>query len=155
MKLQTFQALSGDDDMPTVCVSGGFDPLHVGHLRMFKEAAEYGDLIVIINSDEWLIRKKGKLFMLFEERAEIIASLDFVYKVVLAKDSDGTVCDSLKELEPDYFANGGDRGEENTPELDVCEELGIEPLFNIGGGKVRSSSDMLRQYNEIGEENVG
>jgi len=128
-----------------VVVSGGFDPIHVGHLRMMKEAAEHGKLTVVINSDAWLKRKKGYVFMPWEERAELISALSCVDKVIEAKDDDRTVCETLKELRPDIFANGGDRGVNTTPEAKLCEELGIELIWNIGGGKVRSSSKLVRE----------
>ena len=128
-----------------VVVSGGFDPIHVGHLRMMKEAAEHGKLTVVINSDAWLRRKKGYVFMPWEERAELISALSCVDKVIEAKDDDRTVCETLKELRPDIFANGGDRGVNTTPEAKLCEELGIELIWNIGGGKVRSSSKLVRE----------
>ena len=91
-----------------IAVSGGFDPLHVGHLRMMQEAAQHGKLTVIINSDEWLLRKKKYVFMPWEERAELILAYDFVDNVVKAKDDDRTVVVTLEELRPDIFANGGD-----------------------------------------------
>jgi len=128
-----------------VVVSGGFDPIHVGHLRMMKEAAEHGKLTVVINSDAWLKRKKGYVFMPWEERAELISALSCVDKVIEAKDDDRTVCETLKELRPDIFANGGDRGVNTTPEAKLCEELGIELIWNIGGSKVRSSSKLVRE----------
>jgi len=127
----------------TIVVSGGFDPLHVGHLRMMQEAAQHGLLTVIINSDEWLLRKKGYVFMPWEERAELIESYDFVNQVVKAQDEDRTVVKSLDELRPDIFANGGDRGNINTPEARFCRENNIEMMFDMGGGKIQSSSTMV------------
>lgn len=127
----------------TIMVSGGFDPLHVGHLRMIKEAAQYGKVIVVVNSDDWLLRKKGYKFMDWEDKKELIEGYAEVWKVVSVDDSDGTVCEALRREKPDYFGNGGDRTSNNTPEKEVCEELGIEMLWNIGGGKVRSSSDLV------------
>lgn len=127
----------------TIAVSGGFDPMHVGHLRMIKEAAKHGKLTVILNTDEWLLRKKGYVFMSWDERAEIIETYDFVEKVVPARDEDKTVVESLKELKPDIFANGGDRKNENTPEVKYCKENNIEMMWNVGGGKVQSSSTMV------------
>ena len=128
-----------------VAVSGGFDPIHVGHLRMMQEAAEHGKLTVIINSDAWLRRKKGYVFMPWDERAELISALACVDNVIQANDDDRTVCETLKELRPDIFANGGDRGVNTTPEAKLCEELDIELMWNIGGGKVRSSSNLVRE----------
>ena len=126
-----------------VAVSGGFDPIHVGHLRMLQGAAKLGSLTVIINSDAWLERKKGYVFMPWEERAEIISAFECVDNVIEAKDDDKTVCESLRAIRPDVFANGGDRGAGNTPESRLCEELGIELKYNVGGGKVRSSSHLV------------
>ena len=128
----------------TVMVSGGFDPIHVGHVRMIQEAAKHGDVIVVANSDAWLERKKGYVFMPWEERAEIILSMRGVLDVLPVDDSDGTVCDALRRYNPGYFANGGDRKQNNTPEMDVCEELGIEMLWEVGGVKIQSSSDLVK-----------
>ncbi len=129
--------------VPTIAVSGGFDPIHKGHVQMIREAAEYGNVIVILNSNDWLVRKKGYKFMSFDERAYIAGSIKGVIIVANVDDSDGTVCKALRRFKPDYFANGGDRYENNTPEMDVCEELGIEMLWNIGGGKIQSSSQLV------------
>ena len=126
-----------------VCVSGGFDPVHVGHLRMMQEAQQYGEVIVIVNSDAWLMRKKGYIFMPFYERCEIIEGFECVSITSHAGDTDNTVCDALRRIKPDYFANGGDRKTDNTPEMDVCQELGIEMLWSVGGGKVQSSSSLV------------
>ena len=124
-------------------VSGGFDPIHVGHVRMIQEAAKHGDVIVVANSDAWLERKKGYVFMPWEERAEIILSMRGVLDVLSVDDSDGTVCDALRRYSPTSFANGGDRGAKNTPEMQVCADLGIEMLWEVGGGKIQSSSDLV------------
>ncbi len=124
-------------------MSGGFDPIHKGHVRMIREAAELGDVVVILNSDDWLERKKGYKFMDFNERSYIAASIKGVAIVTGVDDSDGTVCEALQRIKPDMFANGGDRYDTNTPEMSVCKELGIEMLWNIGGGKEQSSSDLI------------
>ena len=129
--------------IPTIAVSGGFDPIHKGHIQMIREASGYGNVIVILNSDDWLIRKKGYKFMSFEERAYIAGNIKGVTIVTNVDDSDGSVCEALRRMKPDYFANGGDRYDTNTPEMDVCIELGIKMLWNIGGGKVQSSSDLV------------
>ena len=129
-----------------VAVSGGFDPVHVGHVRMIAEAANYGAVIVIANSDAWLMRKKGYIFMTWEERQEILYSLKGVADVLEAKDDDGSVCETLRKLNPDIFANGGDRKYSNTPEVALCQELGIEMLWNVGGGKIQSSSELVAKH---------
>jgi cytidyltransferase-like protein len=131
-----------------IAVSGGFDPIHIGHVRMILDAAKLGNVLVIANSDEWLVRKKGYSFMPFEERAEILASIKGVMKVVKASDDDDTVCQSLYDNKIDIFANGGDRKNDNVPEVAVCNKLGIEMLWNIGGGKIQSSSTLVERIDE-------
>ena len=127
----------------TVCVSGGFDPVHIGHLRMIQEAAQHGEVIVIVNSDEWLMRKNGYIFMPFKERCEILEGIRGVKETASVDDTDGTVCEALRRIKPTYFANGGDRKTNNTPEMDVCETLGIGMLWGIGGKKIQSSSALV------------
>ena len=122
-----------EEQKATVMVSGGFDPVHVGHIRMIREAAKYGDVIVIANSDEWLHREKGFNFMEFNSRYEILNSLKGVILVDSVNDSDGTVCDAIRRHKPTYFANGGDRRKDNTPEVMLCKELGVKLLWGIGG----------------------
>tara|TARA_R110000824_G_scaffold60749_1_gene162147 strand:+ start:691 stop:1128 length:438 start_codon:yes stop_codon:yes gene_type:complete len=129
----------------TVMVSGGFDPIHVGHVRMIIDASKHGDVIVVANSDEWLFRKKGYTFMGFQERKEILMSIKGVIDVVSVNDEDGTVCSALVEHKPTFFANGGDRTDKNTPEKRICEELGIQMLWNIGGQKIQSSSELVEK----------
>ena len=131
---------------PLVAVSGGFDPVHVGHVRMIAEAANHGDVIVIANSDAWLMRKKGYIFMTWEERQEILYNFKGVVDVLEAKDDDGSVCETLRHLKPDIFANGGDRKDINTPEVALCQELGIEMLWNMGGEKIQSSSELVAKH---------
>jgi len=126
-----------------ICVSGGFDPVHIGHLRMMQSAAEYGDVMVIVNSDKWLMRKKGYIFMPFQERCEIIRGFACVSGTTYVDDIDDTVCEALERIKPDYFANGGDRKKNNTPEMEVCTEHGIRLLWNIGGRKIQSSSELV------------
>ena len=130
-----------------VALSGGFDPLHVGHVRMIQEAAKLGTrLVVIVNGDEFLLRKKGYAFMSLEERMELVRALRGVDEVVAAIDRDQTVCETLRMVRPHVFANGGDRRNmEDIPEAVVCRELGIEMVFNVGGGKVQSSSDLVQR----------
>jgi cytidyltransferase-like protein len=129
--------------MPIVCVSGGMDPLHEGHVRLIHDAATHGDVIVILNSDEWLMRKKGYVFMPWLSRAYILRSIKGVKDVVPVDDADGTVCEALYRIRPDFFANGGDRVADNTPELRLCTDLGIKAIFNVGGQKIASSSEIV------------
>lgn len=130
-------------EKPLIAVSGGFDPIHIGHIRMIRDASRYGDVMVIINSDDWLQRKKGYVFMPWQERAEIVGNIKGVSLIVAVNDEDGTVCEALRRHKPDAFANGGDRKTENTPEMDVCEELGIQMMWAIGGNDKPQSSSWL------------
>ena len=135
---------------PTVMVSGGFDPVHAGHIRMIRDAASHGDVIVIANSDDWLFRKKGFVFMTFDQRAEILNAIKGVILVDSVDDTDGTVCEAIRRLKPDFFANGGDRGRSNTPEQAVCEELGVKLLWGVGGDKkLASSSDLVQNVRDF------
>ena len=134
----------------TVMVSGGFDPVHAGHIRMIRHAAQYGGVIVIANSDDWLFRKKGFVFMEYERRIEILNAIKGVVLVDSVDDSDGTVCEAIRRLKPTYFANGGDRGKSNTPEQAVCEELGVKLLWGIGGEeKLDSSSELAKKVRDF------
>ena len=132
-----------------IVVSGGFDPIHVGHLRMFKEASELAPkLIVIVNNDNFLINKKGYVFMPLAERIEIIEDFGVVDMVVESVDKDLTVCETLQWLAKKeniiIFANGGDRNNTDAiPEADVCRENKIAMKFNVGGGKIQSSSSLV------------
>jgi len=128
---------------PTVMVSGGFDPVHAGHIRMIRDAANFGDVIIIANSDDWLFRKKGFVFMTFEQREEILNAIKGVILVDSVNDTDGTVCEAIRRHNPTYFANGGDRRKTNTPEVDVCKELEIKLLWGVGGDKKLASSSEL------------
>lgn len=135
-----------------VAVSGGFDPVHVGHVRLFKEAKKLGDeLIVILNNDNWLNAKKGYVFMPQRERKELLEALSSVDKVILTKHppnpEDMSVCRDLLALRPNIFANGGDRHKHNIPEVAVCDKIDCQMVFNVGaGGKVQSSSWLLNNY---------
>jgi len=126
-----------------VAVCGGFDPIHVGHIRHLRDAKRLGDiLVVMLNDDDWLMKKKDYVFMSFEERKEIIESIRYVDKVVPVIDTDGSVAKTLEKLKPDVFAKGGDRKMDNIPksEIDVCKRLRIKMVFGVGGRKVQSSS---------------
>ena len=126
-----------------IAVSGGFDPVHVGHVRMILASGQLGDVIIIANSDEWLMRKKGYVFMPYEERQEVLYGIKGVIDVVEALDEDDTVCKTLKKINPDIFANGGDRKEGNVPEYDLCNSLNIEMVFGVGGNDKPQSSSWL------------
>ena len=135
--------------MKVSIVSGGFDPLHVGHIELFERAKKLSDeLWVILNTDKFLTNKKGKPFMPFDERKKILKSLRVVDLVIPCIDKDQTVCKTLKKLKKTlaitdtelFFCNGGDRTSgKNTPEHKLCEEIGIETVYGLGD-KIQSSS---------------
>lgn len=135
-----------------VAISGGFDPIHPGHTRLIHAARKLGDkLVIILNNDNWLKQKKGQPFMHQKERKEVLLALRDVDAVVLTNHkqnpTDMSVCDSLKKIKPNIFANGGDRKKDNIPEVVVCEALGCKMVFNVGhGGKVQSSSWLISNY---------
>jgi D-beta-D-heptose 7-phosphate kinase/D-beta-D-heptose 1-phosphate adenosyltransferase len=139
-----------------VMVSGGFDPIHIGHIRYIREAKMLGDkLVVVINNDNWLRMKKGNEFMNEMERKEIIEAILGVDQVIISSHckntKDTSVCEEIKIIKPHVFANGGDRKPDGdpVPEVSLCEEMGIKMVYNIGrGGKIRSSSEMLKEYSK-------
>tara|TARA_A100001015_G_scaffold69395_1_gene76861 strand:+ start:231 stop:980 length:750 start_codon:yes stop_codon:yes gene_type:complete len=137
--------------MITVVISGGFDPIHVGHLRMIEEAKNIGDrLIVILNNDDFLNDKKGFAFMPQDERAEIIKGFKYVDEVVISIDQDSTVVKTIEMIQKkqkiDIFANGGDRkNEDDIPESEICKKHNIKMIFNVGGEKIQSSSDLVKK----------
>jgi cytidyltransferase-like protein len=134
--------------MTVVAISGYFDPIHEGHMDMIEAAAQYGRLHVYLNSDEAAIRKKGYVLLPFKTRARILWAIKGVEMVIPAEDDDGTVCETIKKFKPDIFCNGGDRLPENTPELKLCCDLGIKMLFNIGGEKIQSSSELVKKVRQ-------
>jgi len=144
--------------MKKVVVSGGFDPVHVGHLRLFKEAKKFGDhLTVILNTDNFLKNKKGYFFMPFKERKEIISSFSCVDKVEKSIDKDETVIKTLEKLSKnndiDVFANGGDRKNvADIPEYDFCKKNKIKMIFDIGGDKIQSSSSLITRFKNYQED---
>jgi cytidyltransferase-like protein len=143
--------------MKIVLVTGGFDPLHSGHIEYFNAAKELGDkLIVGINSDEWLARKKGQPFMPWQERAAIVANLQVIDRVINFDDSDNSAKDAIRKAQsifPNHeiiFANGGDRTKDNIPEMDLLNEyLNLRFVFAVGGeNKLNSSSWILREWKQ-------
>ncbi len=140
----------------TVAISGAFDPIHIGHVRYIREAAKLGDrLVVILNSDDFLLRKKGFVFMPFEERKEILENFKGVSEVIAAVDEDQTVCKTLQLVKPNIFAKGGDRtGPENIPEAKTCHKIGCKLVTNVGGGKIRSNSELSWKVKELGMEDT-
>ena len=134
--------------MITVAVAGGFDPVHGGHLAHLLAARELGDrLVVLLNCDDDMRRKKGYCFLPFKDRAAILQELRCVDEVREISDRDGSCGRALAELRPGIFAKGGDRGPTNMPqnELDICRDLGIQIVYGVGGDKVQSSSELVQK----------
>ena len=136
-----------------IILSGGFDPIHKGHIRMFKEASLNGMVVAGLNSDEWLIRKKGKFFMPFVERKEILESIKYIDLVKSFDDSDDTACNLIHKIDIEFsdkynifFGNGGDRTNQTTPEIKFCNDNNIDLIWGLGGGIIQSSSDLLKNW---------
>ena len=136
-------------------VSGGFDPVHIGHIRMFTEAKKIGSVIIGLNSDDWLMRKKGFIFMPFEERKEILLALNAVKEIEAFDDSDDTCIKFIErwaEIQGRAFGwvtvtfcNGGDRNNNTTPEVKFCAENDINLAWDIGGKtKAQSSQELVK-----------
>jgi D-beta-D-heptose 7-phosphate kinase/D-beta-D-heptose 1-phosphate adenosyltransferase len=154
--MKTEPKKKSNKNIKIVAVSGGFDPIHIGHIRMFKEAKKLGDkLVVILNNDHWLMKKKGVVFMPQRERKELIEAIQHVDKVMLTQHKpnpqDMSVCQELQKLRPHIFAQGGDRNTANIPpcEVRLQKEIGFKIIQNMGlGGKIQSSSWLLTNYLE-------
>jgi cytidyltransferase-like protein len=132
-----------------IVVTGGFDPIHSGHLSLIEEARKLGRVIIGLNSDEWLIRKKGMPFQSFDERYAILSNIKNVLCVVKFDDSDGSAIDAIQKSHEMFpksqivFVNGGDRTSGNIPELEYCKQNSIEMLFGIGGNTKKNSSSWI------------
>ena len=135
-----------------VAVSGYFDPVHKGHIEYFRLAKKLGDkLVVILNNDKQAAMKKGRAFMDEEGRKAVLEALEMVDEVVISVDKDGSVCESIKKVNPDIFANGGDRFSDEVPEAKLCSDLGIKIIDNLGE-KVQSSSALVSESRKSGFE---
>tara|TARA_B100000700_G_C14906896_1_gene790216 strand:- start:665 stop:1183 length:519 start_codon:yes stop_codon:yes gene_type:complete len=143
--------------------SGGFDPLHVGHVRCIKETVKMagdsdkfpsslkGLVVVVVNDDSFLINKKGYAFMPLKERMEIIDAIEGVdFVVPWIAEEDQTVIGALKKLKPKYFTKGGDRFDASTiPEWEICQKINCEIITGVGGGKIQSSSTLVEDSREF------
>jgi D-beta-D-heptose 7-phosphate kinase/D-beta-D-heptose 1-phosphate adenosyltransferase len=140
-----------------ILITGGFDPVHSGHIKAFRAAERFGKLVIGLNSDSWLARKKGTSFMPFAERYTVVSNLAPVHSILDCwDDSDNTACAAIhlfhKQFKdrgvPLVFANGGDRvpQQANSEEFELCTQLGIVSVFGLGGAKTASSSSFLQDY---------
>lgn len=139
--------------MTIVLATGGFDPIHSGHINYLNDAKKLGNILYVgVNSDAWLARKKGKHFMNWEERAIIVSNLKSVDYVIPFEDFDGTAKDAIRLVRKNHpqdkiiFVNGGDRTKENIPEMDIIDN-NLEFVFAVGGDmKQNSSSWILKSW---------
>jgi D-beta-D-heptose 7-phosphate kinase/D-beta-D-heptose 1-phosphate adenosyltransferase len=138
----------------TILLSGGFDPLHIGHVQMMQNAAKIARVIVAVNTDEWLMRKKGYIFMPEAQRIQIVQAIEGVdYAFSMrdmppigdnpGSDDDNTACAAIRYLSPDFFGNGGDRKLGAVPEDDVCASYGCKQIYGLGGNDKPQSSSWL------------
>lgn len=140
--------------MRIALVTGGFDPIHVGHVELLKGASKLGHIVIVgLNSDKWLTRKKGAAFMRWRERATILRNLWMVSDVIPFDDRDETACNAIEVALGAWpeskivFCNGGDRRKNNTPEVDAYKDHPrVQFQWNVGGGKMQSSSDLLARW---------
>ena len=136
-----------------VATSGGMDPFHVGHLRQLQTASALagleGTVVVLLNSDAWLQRKKGYAFMPWAERRELLLGCRFVDTVVAVDDADDTVARGLEQYLPEVFVKGGDRTQLPEAEAQVCKTHGIQVVFGAGGPKAQSSSDLVQRVRDV------
>lgn len=145
-----------------VIVTGGFDPLHSGHIEYINNAAKLGRVVVGLNSDEWLKRKKGRSFMSFDERFSVISNLKNVMLVMEFDDSDNSACDVIEKVKQIFsknniiFANGGDRNSVNIPEMERYQgDNRVSFVFGVGGDdKKNSSSWILNEWKQPSEERI-
>ena len=134
-----------------IALSGGFNPARKSQIAMILDAAKIGDVIIILNSNEWCKKHSwnGQLFSVYERREEILREIPGVVDVIPADDADGTVCNTLRELKPDFFGNGGTRVVSNTPEVELCKELGIGTMWYLGDTEDHETMEMAECYLNI------
>jgi glycerol-3-phosphate cytidylyltransferase-like family protein len=123
-----------DTKRPIIALSGGFNPARKNHVAMILDASKIGDVVIILNSDDWCKRHSwnNQLFSKYENREAILRCIPGVVEIIPAEDADDTVCKTLGDLKPDYFGNGGSRDMSNTPEVQLCKELGIGMMWYLG-----------------------
>lgn len=145
-----------DQKKRVVVTSGYYNPVHIGHINLFKSAKEMGDILVVIVNNDNQVKLKGSVpFMPQEERVEIISAIKYVDEVFLSIDEDGSVKKTLEHIFEKYkenqlfFAKGGDSTLNNIPEIGVCDKFKAKLVLDVGGGKVQSSSWLLADKNNF------
>ena len=161
--LRTFLS-ERSNQRPIYMTSGGFDPIHIGHIRCIQGTVQKasnpdihpwqmkGLVVVVVNADSFLVRKKRYAFMPLAERMEIVDAIEGVdFVVPWETDGDQTVCGAIEILKPSYFTKGGDRFDASTiPEWDICQKINCEIITGVGaGGKVQSSSELIARAGEF------
>ncbi len=147
--LEDFAAIRDTIKGSLIVTSGGYDPIHPGHISCIVDSKNYGDVLaVVVNGDWFLDFKKGKAFMDLATRCEVVSAIRGVdYVIPFEIEDDQTVCKALEAIQPDVFTKGGDRVDANTiPEWDTCQEHGIEIVTGVGDSKVHSSSNILEDW---------
>jgi len=147
--LEDFAAIRDTIKGSLIVTSGGYDPIHPGHISCIVDSKNYGDVLaVVVNGDWFLDYKKGKAFMDLATRCEVVSAIRGVdYVIPFEIENDQTVCKALEAIQPDVFTKGGDRVDANTiPEWETCQEHGIEIVTGVGDSKVHSSSNILEDW---------
>ena len=149
--LESFAAIRNSIEGTLIMTSGGYDPIHPGHISCIVDSKNYGDkLAVIVNGDWFLTNKKGAPFQNLKMRSEIVSAIKGVdYVVSFEIENDTTVCEALRVIRPEVFTKGGDRVDASSiPEWDTCVAVGIEVVTGVGDSKVNSSSNILEDWFE-------
>jgi len=124
-----------------ILLSGGCDPINFGYIKLIDAASKYGKVVWALNSDDWLIKRKGYIFMKWKERKEILSSIRNVDKVIAVDDSDGSIIKAIEEIKPDYFGHGGN--EYKILEKEICETIGVKLIWNLGGDVKFKAGDTI------------
>ena len=151
MTLEEFAGIRDTLEGTLILTSGGYDPLHPGHISCIVDSKSHGDLLVVVVNGDWFLDyKKGKHFMDLKTRSEIVAAIrgvDFVIPFEIENDT--TVNEALRVIQPDIFTKGGDRMDVDTiPEWEVCSDYGIRIVTGVGDSKTHSSSNLLEDWYE-------
>tara|TARA_Y100000593_G_scaffold19489_3_gene39032 strand:+ start:3209 stop:3658 length:450 start_codon:yes stop_codon:yes gene_type:complete len=139
------------EEKKVIALSGGFNPARRSHIAMILDASKLGDVVIILNSDEWCKRHSWnkQLFSVYENREAVLRQIPGVVDVIPAEDDDDTVCKTLKKIKPDFFGNGGIRNVTNTPEVELCREMGIGTIWYLGDSRDKKVLELAETYLRI------